>query len=117
MSFSLNVTLNNTTFTNPSLANNTGTAATRPINPASITGLDRADYKNPASYQYSLGVQRSLSSKTVLSVAYVGNTNRHQNDYRNINLQTQNDLPTLIGTPYHIATRMTTRGTPHMPTA
>ncbi|PYT77305.1 MAG: hypothetical protein DMG42_02825 [Acidobacteria bacterium] len=94
--FSLNVTLNNTTFTNPSLAINTGTAATRPINPASITGLDRADYKNPASYQYSLGVQRSLSSKTVLSVAYVGNTNRHQNDYRNINLPTQSALPSAL---------------------
>ena len=108
--FSLNVTLNNTTFTNPSLAINTGTAATRPINPASITGLDRADYKNPASYQYSLGVQRSLSSKTVLSVAYVGNTNRHQNDYRNINLPTQSALPSLIGTPYQIATGLTYPG-------
>jgi len=108
--FSLNVTLNITTFTNPSLAINTGTAATRPINPASITGLDRADYKNPASYQYSLGVQRSLSSKTVLSVAYVGNTNRHQNDYRNINLPTQSALPSLIGTPYQIATGLTYPG-------
>jgi len=108
--FSLNVTLNNTTFTNPSLAINTGTAATRPINPASITGLDRADYKSPASYQYSLGVQRSLSSKTVLSVAYVGNTNRHQNDYRNINLPTQSALPSLIGTPYQIATGLTYPG-------
>src|SRR5437016_2608280 len=108
--FSLNVTLNNTTFTNPSLEINTGTAATRPINPASITGLDRADYKNPASYQYSLGVQRSLSSKTVLSVAYVGNTNRHQNDYRNINLPTQSALPSLIGTPYQIATGLTYPG-------
>jgi len=108
--FSLNVTLNNTTFTNPSLAINTGTAATRPINPASITGLDPADYKNPASYQYSLGVQRSLSSKTVLSVAYVGNTNRHQNDYRNINLPTQSALPSLIGTPYQIATGLTYPG-------
>src|SRR5438270_38937 len=82
--FSLNVTLNNTEFTNPSLSPSTGSAATRPINPASITGLDRNNYKNPASYQYSLGVQHALSAKTVLSVAYVGNTNRHQNDYRNI---------------------------------
>jgi Carboxypeptidase regulatory-like domain len=102
--FSLNVTLNNTEFTNPSLAINSGTAASRPINAASITGLDKADYKNPASYQYSLGVQRALSSKTVLSVAYVGNTNRHQNDYRNINLPTESALPGLIGTPYQVAT-------------
>ena len=102
--FSLNVTLNNTEFTNPSLLLTTGTAASRPINPASITGLDRANYKLPASYQYSLGVQRALSAKTVLSVAYVGNTNGHQNYYNNINLPTQSALPGLIGTPYQIAT-------------
>jgi hypothetical protein len=102
--FSLNVTLNNTQFTNPSLSLATGTAASQPINPASITGLDRDDYKLPASYQYSLGIQRALSSKTVLSVAYVGNTNRHQNDYRNINLPALSALPSLIGTPYQTAT-------------
>ena len=90
--FSLNVTLNNTLLTNPSLLISTGTAATQPINPASITGLDKSNYKNPASYQYSLGVQHALSNRTVLSVAYVGNTNRHQNDYRNINLPTESDL-------------------------
>ena len=101
--FSLNVTLNATELTNPSLLLKSGTAATKPINPASLTTLDRADYKLPISSQYSLGVQHALSSKTVLSVAYVGNTNRHQNDYRNINLPTQSLLPTLIGTSYQIA--------------
>jgi len=101
--FSLNVTLNNTTFTNPSLATSTNTAASQPINPASLTGIDRSDYRLPTSTQYSLGIQRALSNKTVLSVAYVGNTNRHQNDYRNTNLPTQSLLPTLIGTPYQTA--------------
>ena len=109
--FSLNVTVNNPEFTNPSLSLASGTAASRPINAASITGLDRTNYKNPASYQYSLGVQHALSTKTVLSVAYVGNANRHQNDYRNINLPTQSLLPTLIpstnppvvGKPYQVA--------------
>lgn len=71
---------------NPRLALLTGTAATLPINPAGITGLNRADYKQPASYQWSLGVQHALSSKTVVSIAYVGNTNRYQNDYREYNL-------------------------------
>jgi len=108
--FSLNVTLNNTEFTNPSLSLSSGNAASRPINPASITGLERANYKNPASYQYSFGVQRALSAKSVLSVAYVGNTNRHQNDYRNINLPTQSALPSLIGTPYQVATGLTYPG-------
>jgi hypothetical protein len=108
--FSLNVTLNNTTFTNPSLLIATNTAATKPINAASITGLDRANYKLPASYQYSLGVQHSLSPRTVLSVAYVGNTNRHQNYYNNINLPPQSALPGLIGTPYQIAPGLPFRG-------
>jgi hypothetical protein len=104
--FSLNVRLNNTTFTDPSVSIQTGTAASRPINAASLTGLDRRNYKPPTSTQYSLGVQHALSSKTVLSVAYVGNTNRHQNDYRNINLPAQSDLPGLIGTPYQAATSL-----------
>lgn len=90
--FSLNVTLNNTTMTNPSISIASGTAASRPINAASLTGLARNNYKAPASYQYSLGVQHALSSKTVLSVAYVGNSNRHQNDYRNINLPTESTM-------------------------
>jgi hypothetical protein len=112
--FSLNVTLNATEFSNPSLLLKSGTAATQPINPASLTTLDRANYRLPTSTQYSLGIQHALSSKTVLSVAYVGNTNRHQNDYRNINLPTQSALlPCVlpdaypncdtIGTSYQVA--------------
>ena len=108
--FSLNVTLNNTTFTNPSVLIATNSAATKPINAASLTGLARDNYKSPASYQYSLGVQHALSSKTVLSVAYVGNTNRHQNEYRNVNLPSQSALPALIGTPYQTATGLTYPG-------
>ena len=96
--YSLQVNLNAVEFTNPSLLLSSGTAATRPINPASITGLDIANYKLPASYQYSVGIQRSLTSKTVLSVAYVGNQNRHQNYYTNTNLPTESDLGTLIST-------------------
>ncbi len=72
---------------NPSLSLATGTAATFPINPASITGLDRSLYKEPDSFQYSVGVQRQLSAKSVLGISYVGNQNRHQNFY------TQYDLP------------------------
>jgi hypothetical protein len=99
--FSLNVTLNNVEFTNPSKSIQTDAAAARPINAASLTGLDRNNYKPPTSTQYSLGVQHALSSKTVLSVAYVGNTNRHQNDYRNINLPTQSALlPCAAGQSY-----------------
>jgi hypothetical protein len=81
---------------NPRLSLATGTAASFPINPADITGLNSNDYKQPTSYQWSLGVQRSLNSKSVLSVAYVGNTNRFQNDYTQYNLPNQAALIPII---------------------
>ncbi|HKV24302.1 MAG TPA: carboxypeptidase-like regulatory domain-containing protein [Candidatus Acidoferrum sp.] len=103
--FSLQVNLNSVELDNPSIATNSGTAATQPINAASITGLAVNNYKLPVSYQYSVGVQHSLTSKTVLSVSYVGNQSRHQNDYRNVNLPPAGDLASLIGgSPYQTAT-------------
>jgi len=81
---------------NPRLSLGTGIAGTLPINPASITGLNGKAYKQPASYQWSLGVQRSLSSKTVVSVAYVGNTNRFQSDRTEYNLPDQAALIPII---------------------
>jgi hypothetical protein len=95
--FSLGVTLNSVTAENPSIALANGSAVSTPINPADITGLGVSDYKLPASYQWSVGVQRSLNSRSVLSVAYVGNQNRHQNDYNEYNLPDQSVLPDLIG--------------------
>jgi hypothetical protein len=81
---------------NPRLSLATGTAATLPINPADITGLNKSAYKQPTSYQWSLGVQHSLSAKTVVSLAYVGNTNRFQNDYTQYNLPDQAALIPII---------------------
>ena len=81
---------------NPRNALITGSAATFPINPASITGLDRQNYKLPLSYQWSLGVQHSFGPKTVLSVSYVGNTNRFQSYRTETNLPDQSALPALI---------------------
>jgi hypothetical protein len=81
---------------NPTLSLATGTAGTLPINPASITGLNKTAYKEPLSYQWSLGLQRSLSSRTVLSVAYVGNTNRFQSDRTEYNLPDQAALIPII---------------------
>jgi hypothetical protein len=81
---------------NPRLSLATGTAGTLPINPASITGLNKTAYKEPLSYQWSLGLQRSLSSRTVLSVAYVGNTNRFQSDRTEYNLPDQAALIPII---------------------
>ena len=42
--------------------------------------------KQPPSYQWSLGVQRSLGARTVVSLSYGGNTNRYQNDYTQFNI-------------------------------
>ena len=95
--FSLQVSDNAVTMSNPSISLATGTAVTLPINAASITGLAIDDYKLPVSYQWSVGVQRQVTTKSVLSVSYVGNTSRHQNDYRNINLPSETYLPELIG--------------------
>ena len=83
-------------FDNPTLSLATGTATTLPINPASITGLALNEYKQPASYQWSLSIQHSLGERTVASISYVGNTNRFQNDYREINLPPQAALIPLI---------------------
>jgi hypothetical protein len=94
--FSLNVNLNSVTFQNPAIALATGTTAAQPIVPATIAGLAIDNYNLPASYQYSIGVQRQISAKSVLSIAYVGNQNRHQNDYRETNLPDQSALPSLI---------------------
>jgi len=80
----------------PRLSLATGTALALPINPASITGLNRKAYKLPTSYQWSLGVQHSLTTKTVVSIAYVGNTNRFQSDRTEYNLPNQAALIPLI---------------------
>jgi len=95
--FSLNVnTPGPVEMDNPRLALATGTAASFPINPASLTGLDKANYRLPLSYQWSLGVQHSLGTKTVLSVAYVGNTNRFQSYRTETNLPDPAALPCII---------------------
>ncbi|MBV9038322.1 MAG: TonB-dependent receptor [Acidobacteriaceae bacterium] len=88
--FTLNSTLNNVLLSNPTVSVATGSAAAAPITAPSITGMVYSDYNNPASYQYSMGVQHQLGANSVVSVSYVGNQNRHQNDYRNINLPPYN---------------------------
>jgi hypothetical protein len=80
----------------PDVDLSSGAQATLPIIPADITGLSLKEYKQPVSYQWSLGIQHALSAKTVLSVAYVGNNNRFQNDYTEYNLPDQSALPDII---------------------
>jgi hypothetical protein len=82
---------------NPSIALSNGTPVTLPINPAGITGLDISDYKPPVSYQWSVGVQHAIGTRSVFSISYVGNVGRHQNDYRNINLFNETEIPEVAG--------------------
>jgi hypothetical protein len=94
--FSTNVTFNNVALSNPNLSLLTGQTLTAPITVGSLTGLSYNDYKLPASFQYSIGVQQELRPGMVLSLGYVGNQNRHQNDYRDINAPAISALPGLI---------------------
>jgi hypothetical protein len=95
--FSLNVTVNNVELQDPNILLATGAAPTfQTVKAADITGLAINNYKPSSSMQYSLGVQHSFGPKTVLSVSYVGNQNRHLNDYRNINLPSLSDLALMV---------------------
>jgi hypothetical protein len=70
---------------NPNLSLLTGTSPTSPIPVSGLTGLSFSNYKNPVSYQYSIGVQRELFAGGILSLSYVGNVDRHQNAYVEVN--------------------------------
>jgi hypothetical protein len=57
------------------------------LTPQGVDG-EQQNYSLPATYNGSLGIQRSIAKGIVLDVAYVGNTARHQ-----YNLVSQNVLP------------------------
>jgi hypothetical protein len=96
--FSLNVNLNNVKLQNPNILLETDAAPTfQTIKAADIIGLDINGYKPSTSMQYSAGVQHSFGPRTVLSVSYVGNQNRHLNDYVNTNLPSLSDLALMTG--------------------
>jgi hypothetical protein len=91
--FSTNINFSNVELGNPGTQLSNGQPLVAPITVATLTGLDRVNNHLPVSYQYSFGVQRALSSRTVLALQYVGNQNRHQNAYLETNLP---DLTTQI---------------------
>jgi len=97
--FGATVNFNNVALTAPLSFVQSGVAITpaaAPITVNGITGIMQNDYKAPLSNQYSIGVQQQLAKNTVLSVSYVGNENRHQQSYTEINLPATNLLPGLI---------------------
>ncbi len=91
--FSTNINFSNVELGNPGTQLSDEQPLVAPITVATLTGLDKVNNHLPVSYQYSFGVQRALSSRTVLALQYVGNQNRHQNAYLETNLP---DLTTQI---------------------
>ena len=94
--FSASVQNNGVSLSNPAVLLSTGLKAAAPISPASIVGLSSTDYKAPTSYQFSFGLQQSVGEKTVVTLGYVGNQNRHQSYRNETNLPDQSVLPSLV---------------------
>ncbi len=91
--------LNNVSLSNPGMNVTNGStvsAASLPVLPLNVSGIDANDYKQPVVDQYSLGVQQALGATSVLSISYVGSQSRHQNDYEEVNLPPLADLPGLV---------------------
>ncbi|MGC2404124.1 MAG: carboxypeptidase regulatory-like domain-containing protein [Acidobacteriaceae bacterium] len=78
-------------FSNPSTSDLTGGTATTPTFPASVVGMAYY-YPDPATFQYSLGVQHQLAPSVVMVTQYVGSTGWHQQDIRAINTLPLGDL-------------------------
>jgi hypothetical protein len=70
--------------------------ASLPVTVNSITVINGDKYKNPATYQYSIGVQQQLSRQTVLSTSYVGNFSRHLSDIQEYDLPDASLLNTWV---------------------
>jgi outer membrane receptor protein involved in Fe transport len=83
--FSASPTVSNVYFSNPLQSVLTGQTATAPITTTSITGESEYNYKNPTSYQWSMGVQHEFWHGAVAQVSYVGNVGTHQNDAIDMN--------------------------------
>jgi hypothetical protein len=94
--FGATVGFSNVSMSNPNLSLLTGQTLVAPINITGLTGTIYGDYKAPTTNQYSVSVQQQIGANSVLSVAYVGNQNRHLGNYTEINLPDQSNIPALI---------------------
>ncbi|HEX4921253.1 MAG TPA: hypothetical protein VFV92_11000, partial [Candidatus Bathyarchaeia archaeon] len=93
--FSASLTAHDVLLADPHQTAQGGTTALGAIGVSDITGLNRSMYKLPTSYQFSAGVQQAIGSKSVLSVTYVGNQNRHQSNWTQANLVDPSQLASL----------------------
>jgi hypothetical protein len=93
-------TLSNVSLSNPHTGvdqtNQTIATTSLPVTVNTITELDAKRYKNPTSYQYSLGIQHQFGRQTVLSTTYVGNQNRYLSYRQETNLAPASLLPTFV---------------------
>jgi hypothetical protein len=62
--------------------------------PAGVIGIN-GYYPTPRSSQYSVGVQQQLASNAVLSISYVGNVERHQSYWQELETPPQSLLSCL----------------------
>ena len=85
--FAYQPTVNNVFFSSPQTSIASGTSAAVPSGPASLTDLSYY-YPNPATAQFSLGVQQQLAPSMVAAVEYVGSSSWNQDD----KIET-NDIP------------------------
>jgi hypothetical protein len=70
--------VNSIYFSNPTISNQTGKGSSAPTAPANFSAL-AYDYRNPATAQFSLGVQQEVAPSVIAAVQYVGTTGWHQN--------------------------------------
>ena len=104
--FSYQPSANNVYFSNPNTSNQTGATAGTPAGPAGLTNLS-SYYPNPATGQYSFGVQQELAPSVVASLEYVGTTTWNQDDLREINDLPLNDSPVNLAEREAVATGAT----------
>jgi hypothetical protein len=79
-------------FSNPNTSSLTGQTAKAPFFPGQFASLAYNQYSNPATAQFSLGVQQELARSTVALVQYVGMTAWDQNIQRAINTVPLSDV-------------------------
>ena len=89
--FSYHPTANSVYFSSPTTSAITGGTAATPTFPASLQNLSYY-YPNPATAQYSLGIQQQVAPSVVFVLQYVGSAGWNQSDERNINTLPLGDL-------------------------
>ena len=93
--FSASVNFPNVSLSNPKTSLLTDATLPASIPVSSLIGLNQNEYAPPRSSQFSLGIQQAFGG-AILSVAYVGSQNRHQNFYSETNLPPQSLLPGFV---------------------